>query len=81
MINEKILKRLIPITGEERAILNGEKIDKNLYMNGNASVISLSLIHIWSIRNKFCKHERNLGARYILRCAECVVRLERHKII
>ena len=40
MINEKILKRLIPITGEERAILNGEKIDKNLYMNGNASVIS-----------------------------------------
>lgn len=40
MINEKILKRLMPITDEERAILNGEKIDKNLYMNGNASVIS-----------------------------------------
>lgn len=40
MINETILKRLMPITAEEMAILNGEKIDKNLYMNGNASVVS-----------------------------------------
>ena len=40
MINEKILKRLMPITDEERAILSGEEIDKSIYTNGNANVIS-----------------------------------------
>ncbi len=40
MINEEILKRLSPITDEERAILNGEEIDKSLYTDGHTDVIT-----------------------------------------
>ena len=39
MIKQEILKELIPITDEERAILDGAGVDKSIYTTHGGSVI------------------------------------------
>lgn len=58
MINHEILKKLLPITDEESAILQGEGIDKSIYTTGGGSTIRykklLSMGKLISVR----KHTR-----------------------
>ena len=39
MVNSEILKKLLPITDEEKAVLQGEGIDKSIYTTGGGSTI------------------------------------------
>ena len=39
MIKQEILEKLLPITDEERAILNGKGIDKSIYTNHGGNII------------------------------------------
>lgn len=44
MISYRLLKEIKPITEEEKRILSGGEIDRNLYMSGNGDIINAQLL-------------------------------------